>query len=178
MEVSIRAVQIKDAEVIHRICTQEAVLEYMVFLPSMRLEAMENRIRSLNHNQYEYVAELDGNVVGFVGLTQGQGRRSHSGDIFIGVDSQYHKKGIGKALLTKILDLADNWLMLERVELGVLVTNPGAQALYEKFGFSVEGKKKGSLKAHGTFVDEIIMSRISPNGLLSNSDYNGTVRIE
>ncbi|MGQ0517617.1 GNAT family N-acetyltransferase, partial [Bacillus sp. D-CC] len=75
-------------------------------------------------NQFEFVAEYDGEVVGFVGLTQSPGRRSHSGDLFIGVDSEYHNKGIGKALLTKMLDLADNWLMLERVELGVLETNP------------------------------------------------------
>ena len=37
-----------------------------------------------------------------------------------------------------MLDLADNWLMLERVELGVLETNPKAKALYEKFGFVEE----------------------------------------
>lgn len=59
--------------------------------------------------------------------------------MFIGVDSEYHNKGIGKALFTKMLDLADNWLMLERVELGVLETNPKAKTLYEKFGFVEEG---------------------------------------
>ncbi|QED46276.1 GNAT family N-acetyltransferase [Cytobacillus dafuensis] len=169
MEVNIRPVQINDASAIHRICTQEAVLQYMVFLPSMRVDAVENRLRNLGDNQFEFVAELNGNVVGFVGLTQGRGRFSHSGELFIGVDSEYHKKGIGKALLTKALDLADNWLMLERVGLGVLVTNPVAQALYEKFGFTVEGKKKGSIKAHGRFIDEIKMSRFRPNGLLANT---------
>lgn len=166
MEVTIRPVQIKDASSIHFICIQDTVLPYMVFLPSMRVDTMENRLRNLGPNQFEFVAELNGNVVGFIGLTQGQGRRSHVGDIFLGVDSEHHKKGIGKLLLTKIIDLADNWLMLERVELGVLVTNPGAQALYEKFGFLVEGKKKGSLKDNGSFIDEIIMSRIHPKGLL------------
>ncbi|MEH7462311.1 GNAT family N-acetyltransferase [Bacillus thuringiensis] len=166
MEVTIRPVQIHDASAIHRICIQDAVLPYMVFLPSMRVDAMENRIRNLGSNQFEFVAELDGNVVGFVGLTQGQGRRSHAGDLFIGVDSEYHNKGIGKALLTKVLGLTDNWLMLERVELGVLETNPGAKALYEKFGFREEGIKKGNLKANGKFVDEIMMSRFRPNGLI------------
>ncbi|PEA54342.1 GNAT family N-acetyltransferase [Bacillus pseudomycoides] len=166
MEVTIRPVQIQDASAIHRICIQDEVLPYMVFLPSMRVDAMENRIRNLGPNQFEFVAELDGNVVGFVGLTQGQGRRSHAGDLFIGVDSEYHNKGIGKALLTKVLDLTDNWLMLERVELGVLETNPSAKALYEKFGFREEGIKKGNLKANGTFVDEIMMSRFRPNGLI------------
>ena len=166
MEVTIRAVEIQDARAIHRICTQNEVLPYMVFLPSMRVDAMENRIRNLAPNQFEFVAEYAGAVVGFVGLSQGQGRRSHSGDLFIGVNSEYHNKGIGKALLTKMLDLADNWLLLERVELGVLETNPGAKALYEKFGFVEEGVKKGSLKAQGEFVDEIMMSRLRPNGLI------------
>ncbi|KEK23475.1 GNAT family N-acetyltransferase [Bacillus gaemokensis] len=166
MEVTIRAVEIQDARAIHRICTQNDVLPYMVFLPSMRVDAMENRIRNLAPNQFEFVAEYDGIGVGFVGLTQGQGRRSHVGDLFIGVDSEYHNKGIGKALLTKMLDLADNWLLLERVELGVLEINPGAKRLYEKFGFVEEGVKKGNLKAQGKFVDEIMMSRLRPNGLL------------
>ena len=166
MEVIIRAVEIQFARGIHRICIQNEVLPYMVFLPSMRVDAMENRIRNLAPNQFEFVAEYDGKVVGFVGLTQGQGRRSHSGDLFIGVDREYHNKGIGKALLTKMLDLADNWLMLERVELGVLEINPGAKALYEKFGFKEEGIKKGNLKSHGKFIDEIMMSRLRPNGLI------------
>ena len=166
MEITIRPVQIQDARAIHRICIQDDVLPYMVFLPSMRVDAMENRIRNLGPNQYEFVAELDGNVVGFVGLTQGQGRRSHSGDLFMGVDCEYHNIGIGKTLLTKIIDLTDNWLMLERVELGVLETNPGAKVLYEKFGFREEGIKKGCLKANGKFVDEIMMSRFRPNDLI------------
>lgn len=107
MGINVRAVEIQDARAIHRICIQDDVLPYMVFLPSMRVEAMENRIRNLAPNQFEFVAEYDGEVVGFVGLTQSPGRRSHSGDLFIGVDSEYHNKGIGRALLTKMLDLAE-----------------------------------------------------------------------
>ncbi len=84
MGINVRAVEIQDARAIHRICIQDDVLPYMVFLPSMRVEAMENRIRNLAPNQFEFVAEYDGEVVGFVGLTQSPGRRSHSGDLFIG----------------------------------------------------------------------------------------------
>ena len=95
MDITIRAVQVKDASSIHRICIQDGVYPYMVFLPSMRVDAMEKRLQNLGPNQFEFVAELNGNVVGFIGLTQGQGRRSHTGDLFIGVDSEHHKKGIG-----------------------------------------------------------------------------------
>jgi RimJ/RimL family protein N-acetyltransferase len=166
MALTIRPIEVNDARAIQEISTQENVLPFMVFLPSLRVEAVESRIRNLQQNEYEFVAEYDGSVVGFVGLVQRIGRRSHSGDLFIGVHGNYHNKGIGKALLTKILDLADNWLLLERVELGVLETNPKAKALYEKFGFKVEGVKRGSLKSNGSFVDEIIMGRFRPHGLI------------
>jgi RimJ/RimL family protein N-acetyltransferase len=169
MEVTVRAVQIQDASSIHKIYTQDGVLPYMIFLPSMRLDAVENRLRNLGQNHHEYVAVLNGEVVGFVGLSQLSGRRSHIGELFIGVDSEYHNKGIGKALLSKMIDLADNWLFLERVELGVLETNPGAKALYEKFGFIEEGIKKGSIKAEGKYVDEIRMCRFRPNGYIANN---------
>ena len=70
MGINVRAVEIQDARAIHRICIQDEVLPYMVFLPSMRVDAMENRIRNLAPNQFEFVAEYDGEIVGFVGLTQ------------------------------------------------------------------------------------------------------------
>ncbi|MEH7401961.1 GNAT family N-acetyltransferase [Gottfriedia acidiceleris] len=166
MEVLIRPVEINDAKALHRICTQENVFPYMIFLPSMRVDMMENRIRNLQANEFEFVAECNGDVVGLVGLVKRTGHRSHVGDLFIATDGNHHNKGIGKALLTKVLDLADHWLMLERVELGVLETNPKAQALYEKFGFKVEGVKKGNIKANGRFVDEIMMCRFRPDGII------------
>lgn len=166
MGINVRAVEIQDARAIHRICIQDEVLPYMVFLPSMRVDAMENRIRNLAPNQFEFVAEYDGEIVGFVGLTQSPGRRSHSGDLFIGVDSEYHNKGIGKVLLTKMLDLADNWLMLERVELGVLERIQKQKLYMKKFGFVEEGVKIGNLKAQGKFINEIMMSRFRPDGLI------------
>ena len=56
--------------------------------------------------------------------------------------------------------------MLERVELGVLATNPRAKALYERFGFRVEGIKKGAIRSAGQYVDEILMARLRPDGAL------------
>jgi L-phenylalanine/L-methionine N-acetyltransferase len=167
MNLVIRPVEVSDARAVHRIHQQEHVMPYILSLPSDRIDQLEERYRKLGNNHHEFVAVLDGEVVGNAGLVQMSGRRSHVGMFYIAVDAEHHGKGIGTALITKILDLADNWLMLERVELGVLVTNPRAQALYERFGFVVEGKKVGAIKSAGQFVDEVIMSRLRPNGLLS-----------
>jgi putative acetyltransferase len=61
--------------------------------------------------------------------------------------------------MTAILDLADNWLMLKRVELSVFVDNEPALALYRSFGFVVEGTKKFAAIRNGAYMDEYLMAR-------------------
>lgn len=67
--------------------------------------------------------------------------------------------GIGKKLLEEILDIADNWLMLVRVELGVYTDNEKAIGLYKSLGFEKEGIKKYSAIRNGKYVDEYMMAR-------------------
>ena len=47
---------------------------------------------------------------------------------------------------------------LHRLELTVMIHNAPAIALYQKFGFQIEGTKRASLKVDGTYVDEYVMS--------------------
>ncbi|MDA8346052.1 MAG: GNAT family protein [Thermaerobacter sp.] len=81
-----------------------------------------------------------------------------SGALFLAVQPERHAQGIGTARLHAIIDLVDNRLMLERLELTVLATNPRAQALYERLGFVVEGRKRGSVISAGRHVDEVMMA--------------------
>jgi RimJ/RimL family protein N-acetyltransferase len=105
--------------------------------------------------------------VGYVGLNEGTGRLRHTGYLWLAVDPQHHRTGVGTALLRAVIDLADRWLLLERLELTVLATNPGAQRLYERMGFVVEGRKRGSVLSDGAYVDEILMARYRPGGPLN-----------
>ena len=76
-------------------------------------------------------------------------------------------QGIGTALLKTLLDLADNWLMLERVELTVFADNHHAIHLYEKLGFEKEGLKRMTVIRNGQYADEYLMARLrrrSTNG--------------
>jgi putative acetyltransferase len=91
------------------------------------------------------VAEKAAQVVGVVGLMVGTGRVRHSGSLFVYVVRQYQGQGIGTRLVQTLLDLADQWLLLQRVELTVLTENEGAKHLYERFGFVVEGCRKMSV---------------------------------
>jgi putative acetyltransferase len=75
------------------------------------------------------------------------------------VHADYQNQGVGKALMASILELADNWLKLKRVELCVFIENKAAIALYRKMGFVVEGTKKYAAVRNGQYADEYLMAR-------------------
>ena len=100
-------------------------------------------------------------IVGTIGLHVSENSRlRHSGSIGIMVHKDYQGRGIGKKLMATIIDLADNWLMLKRLELGVFIDNTRALKLYKSFGFEIEGTKKCAAIRNGKYVDEYIMGRI------------------
>lgn len=89
------------------------------------------------------VAALDWRIVGVADIFQSKGRRRHVASIGISVHDDFHGRGIGTALMAALVDTADNWLDLKRLELTVYVDNAPAIRLYRKFGFEVEGTRRG-----------------------------------
>ncbi len=62
--------------------------------------------------------------------------------------------------LTALVELADNWLGLSRLELTVLCDNAAALALYDRFGFTIEGTHKSWIYRGGMLVDAHTMARV------------------
>lgn len=106
------------------------------------------------------VAEIDGRVVGGAGFEVRQNRSRHVGSFGMGVDVEYQRRGVGSALMAAIIDLADNWYNLRRLELEVYADNAAAVALYKKFGFEVEGLYRKFAYRDGKFVDALAMARL------------------
>lgn len=106
------------------------------------------------------VAEVDGRVVGHAGLQLYSGRRSHAGSLGMGVHPAFGGQGVGTALMAAIVELADNWYNLRRLELEVYHDNLPAIRLYEKFGFVVEGVHHAYAYRRGQFVDALSMARL------------------
>lgn len=100
MEISIRAVELKDAEQLKRIYSQKNVQENMLQLPAPSLTYWENRIKNYTENGWiGFVAELDGEVVGeLVIFTEKNIRLRHVVSFGIAVDIKHSGKGIGKQL--------------------------------------------------------------------------------
>jgi putative acetyltransferase len=99
-------------------------------------------------------------IVGTAGLERFPGRRQHAGTIGMGVHDGYVGRGIGTRLLRALLDTADNWLNLRRVELTVFADNAPAVALYERHGFAVEGTLRSFAFRDGAFADAYAMARL------------------
>ena len=76
------------------------------------------------------------------------------------VRDDWHGKGVGTAMMRAVIDLADKWLNLARIELTVFTDNESAIALYRKFGFEIEGTHRKYAFRDGEFVDAYAMARI------------------
>ena len=78
--------------------------------------------------------------------------------------TKWVRKGVGSALLNALIELADQWLSLRRLQLDVLVDNQAAIALYEKCGFNKEGIRRDYAFREGRFVDALAMARLRDTG--------------
>lgn len=164
--IEIRPMQASDGRGINALRRMPGVFENILGIPSENLarsEAFASGNDPLNH---VFVA-IDNSVanapmvVGTAGLhLNGNPRMRHSANVGIMVHADYQGQGIGKALMQALLDLADNWLMLTRVELSVFTDNHRAIMLYEKLGFEKEGIKRQAAIRNGTYEDEYLMSRL------------------
>jgi putative acetyltransferase len=159
-EVVIRPVRPEDAEGMYRLRLMQGSLDYTLALPSERIEGSRRRVEGLSPDDHSFVAVLDGVVVGMCGLHVMAGKRRHSASLGMSVDDHLQGRGIGRKLMGAMLDVADNYLGLTRVELEVLVDNPRAIRLYERMGFEHEGCKRKAVFRGGQYVDAYVMARL------------------
>lgn len=163
-EIRIRRAEPDDYKAMHAImsCPRAAAGTLQVPFPSR--EIWRDRLASALQKDHQLVAEVDGLVVGMVGLHQNleRPRRRHAAGIGITVHDDWQGRGIGTALLKACLDLADNWLNLHRIELEVYADNDAAIRLYERHGFLHEGYLKDFAFRDGRHVDACVMARLRP----------------
>ena len=164
MTYTIRPAGPEDAAEITALRRMPGVFEQAASLPSDRPRRMEELLRQPGQGRHVLLAvSPDHTVLGLVMLTvESNPRRRHAGGLGIMVRTDCQGQGIGTALMETLLDLADNWLMLVRVELEVYADNERAIHLYEKLGFEQEGLLRMTTVRNGRYVDEYKMARIRP----------------
>ena len=159
--VEIRPVRPEDAPALYEVAHHPDVARMIILLPSMEYPDTEAYVAEKQVGRHYLVATVDGRAVGSTTLNQKQNPRlAHSGTLGLMVHPDYWSQGIGTRLMAAILDLADNWLNLKRVELGVYSDNEAAIHLYQKFGFTEEGVKQAAAFGDGSWMDELVMARL------------------
>ena len=121
---------------------------------------------SLKAGSVHVVALADTEVVGWCDLRPKAGvTLRHSGVLGMGVVREFRGQGLGSRMLGAVLDTADA-RGIRRAELVVLADNGPAIALYERFGFEVEGRCRQYLRLDGADHDALLMARLAFPGRL------------
>jgi len=171
--ITIRPLRFSDAEDIHELMHMPNVLWGTALLPSSTVDAWGKTVEKwvTDEQVHVFVVDLAGKVVGAIKLKVGRGREGHVGKIDMAVHDAYQGQGIGKMLLLAVIDLADNWLNLVRLEVNVYTDNERAINLYKRFDFEIEGRKRCGAFRHGSYIDSYIMGRVRVGDSQSQADY-------
>ncbi|MEO1413393.1 MAG: GNAT family protein [Bacteroidota bacterium] len=87
-------------------------------------------------------------------------RNQHCGEFGMGIIPDFRGQGLGKVLLTALLEWATQHPIIEKVCLGVFADHAVARQLYRKAGFVEEGVHRGAIKLSADhYADEVRMCR-------------------
>ena len=163
MELKIRHAEPADFAAIQETFMQPKAQGGTLQNPYPSGEMWRERLNKTSADFHLLVALVDGKLVGNAGLhLTTRRRRTHAADIGMAVHDQYHNLGVGSALMTALIELADNWLNLLRLELTVFTDNNAAIKLYKKFGFVIEGTHLAYALRNGAYADVYAMARLHP----------------
>mgnify|MGYP003339358683 CR=1 FL=1 len=169
MSLIIRRARVSDAAAITEQFADPAVYAGTLQMPYPNEELWAQRLVGQNpptagSSEIVLAAVLDDKPVGLAGLhpVGAAVRRRHVMSLGITVSRAHQGQGVGHALMAALLDYADNWAQILRVELTVFHDNQRAIRLYERHGFAPEGRFKAYALRGGEYTDVLAMARLHP----------------
>lgn len=161
--ITIREARIEDANILaeaERKITNTAGL--LVSKPHELLdESFKQKIEVLcqSQNGKYIVAEIEGKIVGHALLDPlPLTAIRHVVHLTIAVHNGWQEKGVGKRLLSFLIEWAKQSSIVEKIELHVRSSNVRAMNLYRKVGFQEEGRWRRRVKIQeGKYLDDVLM---------------------
>lgn len=159
--IEIRSGEPSDYAALQALYTRPRVIHGTLQIPYTSQEVWRKRCLERPENVRVVVACVGPEIIGSAALViPVSPRRRHVGELGIGVHDAWHRRGVGSRLLGTLVELADRWLNLSRLELTVFTDNAAAVALYEKHGFRREGLLERYAFRDGVYVDAYSMARL------------------
>jgi phosphinothricin acetyltransferase len=158
-QISIRHAEERDAEAIRSIYNYEVEHETATFdLVPRSLEDQLEWQRARTGAFCVYVAELDGEVVGFGALSPYKERAAYRTSV---EDSVYIRRdlgrqGIGRAMLSHLLEAAENG-GFHAVMARITTLSEGSIALHEALGFQLVGIERQIGRKFNKWLDVALM---------------------
>lgn len=170
LEVTIRAPEPDDAAALAAMHAGPVAVWGTMQLPYPAIALWRARLEDPQPGHRGLAAcTADGDMVGYLHLmVQQQPRRAHVARFGMTVRDDVQGRGVGTQLVRAMVDLADDWLQVTRIELDVYPDNEPAIALYRRHGFEPEGLGRKAVFRDGEYVDILRMGRLHPR--LANLD--------
>jgi ribosomal protein S18 acetylase RimI-like enzyme len=115
--------------------------------------------RLASDHSVHLLARAQSRPIGMVGGYLGSDEGDESVAVVFGmyVAREYRGQGIGRSLLSSLIDRLSAFPQICTIRLGVTETQDPARALYESMGFQVIGKTEEGIVVDDRQVDELIM---------------------
>jgi L-phenylalanine/L-methionine N-acetyltransferase len=168
--ISIRAAEPADAAAMSALMGSVGVFEGTLQMPYAAVASRVERFSKIDPDNLHLVAVARDSdtgteqIVAHAGLfTVNPGlRRMHARGLGMTVALTWQGQGLGDRLMVALLDWADNWAGVLRIELTVFTDNARAIALYQRHGFVQEGVMRAFALRDGMYVDTLAMARLHP----------------
>ena len=163
-EVIIRSAEPGDAQAISALLGTVGTFEGTLQLPDVPVASRFEGLQKYDPLGCKLVAGAGDEVVGWAALQASPAslRRAHVRLLGIALLPAWQGRGVGRKLMERVLDWADNWGGVLRIELFVHTDNPRAIELYRRLGFVEEGRHRAYALKDGKYIDSLSMARLHP----------------
>jgi putative acetyltransferase len=158
--LALRPLSLDDAAALHALAQRPALAYWEPRAPHLTLDARRAWLEVAVLSRHLLAAWVGDTLVGWAELTPGRYRRAHVASLSLVVHDDWQRRGIGRALLLAMLDLADRWLGLRRLEATLYADNEAASALLCSAGFEMEVRQRGFALRDEGLVDGCLMARL------------------
>lgn len=162
--IAIRSFEPADAQSVSALMGTPGVFEGTLQMPDVPVASRIEMLQRHDPLACRLVAVAGDEIAGSAGLHPVHPglRRAHVRALGIMVAPAWQGRGVGRALIERLLAWADDWAGVLRVELNVHAENERAIALYRSLGFEEEGRHRGYVLRAGRYADALTMARLHP----------------